>query len=191
MIRQHCHTQKAQLQMAHCTCDRLSFPHEHWPLWWRGQKYSTQWDARLETAPNIWESVMSYGSAGYTASLWLLRPYKVYHEFPSPKSMGEMGRFMDISLGCQPVSLNALSNATGVHFRVNQVNIYGNSFRRKYVFSSGGTLVIFQPTADESLVIIYPTATQLRRWKRDFPQLHAIFCSHPRIAKQSFALQSN
>lgn len=59
-----------------------------------------------------------------------------------------MGRFMDTSLGCQSVSLNALQNSTGVHFSVNQVDIYGNSFRRKYVFSLGRTSVIFQPTAD-------------------------------------------
>lgn len=34
-----------------------------------GQKYTTWWDARLKTALNIWESVMSYGSSGYITAL--------------------------------------------------------------------------------------------------------------------------
>lgn len=50
----------------------------------RDQKHTTQQDGRRETAPNIWGSVMSCGSSGYIVTLRLLRPYKVYHEFPSP-----------------------------------------------------------------------------------------------------------
>lgn len=51
---------------------------------WGGHKYTTWRDARLKTALNIWESVMSYGSSGYITTLWLQSRYKVYCEFPSP-----------------------------------------------------------------------------------------------------------
>ena len=131
---------------------------------------------------------MSYGSFGYITP-WLLCPNKVYGEFPSPSihdPCGEMRRLMDTSVDCQSVSLNALQNATGVHFIVNQVYIYDSAFRQKEVFSWGEHCLSFSSLQTESLVIIYPTATQRRGWKRHSPQLHAVFCRDPRIAKQSF-----
>lgn len=37
----------------------------------------------MQTAADIWESVMSYGSYGYMSNIWLPRTLKVYHEFSS------------------------------------------------------------------------------------------------------------